>query len=55
VRLTSPTLVGLDGPREQLGILLYVGVTELGHSGLIDPYTLSARTFVMAPERRIVQ
>jgi AraC family transcriptional regulator, transcriptional activator FtrA len=44
--------VGLEGPKQQLGALLYDGVTELGQSGLIDPYTLTARTFVMAPERR---
>jgi transcriptional regulator GlxA family with amidase domain len=53
-----PTLVNaaLEGPKQQLGVLLYDGVTELGLSGLIDPYTASAadRTFVMAPQRRIV-
>ena len=52
--LATGMTVGLEGARQQLGILLYDGVTELGQSGLIDPYTLSARTFVMAPERRIV-
>jgi transcriptional regulator GlxA family with amidase domain len=53
-----PTLLNaaLDGPKQRLGVLLYDGVTELGLSGLVDPYTASgtARTFVMAPERRIV-
>jgi AraC family transcriptional activator FtrA len=53
-----PTAINasLEGPKQQLGVLLYDGVTELGLSGLVDPYTGSgtARTFVMAPERRIV-
>lgn len=47
----------LSGPKRQIGVLLYDGVTELGLAGLVDPYlgSFSARTFVMAPERRIVQ
>jgi transcriptional regulator GlxA family with amidase domain len=53
-----PTFINaaLEGPKQQLGVLLYDGVTELGLSGLVDPYTGSAtaRTFLMAPERRIV-
>jgi len=53
-----PTAINasLEGPKQQLGVVLYDGVTELGMSGLVDPYTASgaARTFVMAPERRIV-
>ena len=53
--LATAFTVGLEGPKQQLGVLLYDGVTELGQAGLIDPYTLSARTFVMAPERRIIQ
>jgi hypothetical protein len=50
-------LAGLGGRTQQIGVVLYDGVTELGLSGLIDPYlgTFSSRTFVMAPERRIVQ
>jgi AraC family transcriptional regulator, transcriptional activator FtrA len=44
----------LDGPRQQLDVLVYDGVTELGLSGLVDPYMATARPFVMAPERRIV-
>jgi len=47
--------VGLEGPKQQLGALLYDGVTELGQSGLIDPYALTARPFSVAPARRIVQ
>src|SRR5262249_27008463 len=50
-------VAGLDGPKQPTGVLLYDGVTELGMSGLIDPLEGSAttRTYVMAPERRIVQ
>jgi putative intracellular protease/amidase len=48
---------GLAGPKQQLGVLLYDGVTELGQSGLVDPYfgSESATTLFMAPERRIVR
>jgi transcriptional regulator GlxA family with amidase domain len=55
--LTSRVIrTGFEGPTQQMGVLLYDGVTELGLSGLVDPYaaSFSARTFVMAPERRIV-
>jgi transcriptional regulator GlxA family with amidase domain len=43
--------------QEQVGVLLYDGVSELGLAGLLDPYTssISARTFVMAPGREIVR
>ena len=46
-----------EGPLQRLGVLVYDGVTELGLSGLVDPYVSSAtaRPFVMAPERRIVR
>jgi hypothetical protein len=48
---------GLESPKQQQGLLLYDGVTELGLSGIVDPKVaaVSARTFVMAPERRIVR
>src|SRR5438105_10533487 len=47
----------MEGPKEQVDVLLYDGVTELGLSGLLDPFlgSFSARTFVMAPDRGIVQ
>jgi putative intracellular protease/amidase len=47
--------VGFEGPRQQLGILLYDGVTEMGQSGIVDAYTLVARPFAIAPERRIIR
>jgi putative intracellular protease/amidase len=49
---------GLEAPaKQQIGVLVYDGVTELGMSGIVDPYvgSFNARTFVMAPERKIVQ
>jgi transcriptional regulator GlxA family with amidase domain len=47
----------LSGPTEKLGILMYDGMTELGLSGIVDPLlgSMSARTYGMAPERRIVR
>jgi transcriptional regulator GlxA family with amidase domain len=48
---------GLEWPqKQQLGVLMYHGVTELGMSGVVDPLEVSAsaRTFFMSPERRIV-
>jgi transcriptional regulator GlxA family with amidase domain len=47
----------LAGAEEQLGVLVYDGVTELGLSGIVDPFvgSFSARTYAMAPERRIVR
>jgi AraC family transcriptional activator FtrA len=50
------TLAGLVATTDRIGVVLYDGVTELGISGLIDPYlgTFSARTYAMAPERTIV-
>jgi transcriptional regulator GlxA family with amidase domain len=48
---------GLEGPKQPVGVLLYDGVTELGLSGLVDPLegTASVRTFVAAPQRRIIR
>jgi transcriptional regulator GlxA family with amidase domain len=48
---------GFEGPLQHLGVLVYDGVTELGLSGLVDPYvsSASARPFVLASERRIVR
>jgi transcriptional regulator GlxA family with amidase domain len=48
---------GLEGPKQPVGVLLYEGVTELGLSGLVDPLegTASVRTFVTAPERKIIR
>jgi putative intracellular protease/amidase len=47
---------GFEG-REQLGVLLYDGVSEFGLAGLLDPYvgSASSRAFVMGPERRVVR
>ena len=53
--LESTFTVGFEGPKQQLGILLYDGVTELGESGIIDTDILTARPFAVAPERRIIQ
>jgi hypothetical protein len=49
-------LAGLVATDDQLGVVVYDGVTELGLAGLIDPYlgTLSARTYAMAAERQII-
>ena len=43
--------------QQRVGVLLYDGVSELGLAGLLDPYnsSVSATTFVMAPERTVVQ
>jgi hypothetical protein len=50
-------MAGLEGPKQRIGVLLYDGVTELGLSGILDPYlgSFSAKTVVVAPERRIVR
>jgi AraC family transcriptional regulator, transcriptional activator FtrA len=42
--------------REEMGVLLYDGVSEMALAGLLDPYTSSmvARADVFAPERRPV-
>src|SRR5437879_13818194 len=42
----------LDAARQQLGVLLYDGVSEFGLAGLLDEEvgSTSANTFVMAPE-----
>ena len=43
--------------RQQVGVLLYDGVSEFGIAGLLDLEvgSTSAKAFVMAPERRIVR
>jgi transcriptional regulator GlxA family with amidase domain len=43
--------------RQQLGVLLYDGVSEFGLAGLLDPElgSTSSNAFVMAPERRIMR
>ena len=55
--LQTAISAGLTGPKQQLGVLLYDGVTELGESGLVDPYfgSQSAATLFVASERRIVR
>jgi putative intracellular protease/amidase len=43
--------------RQQLGVLVYDGVSEFGMAGLLDPElgSTSSKAFVMAPERRIMR
>jgi AraC family transcriptional activator FtrA len=47
----------LSGPTEKLGVVMYDGMTELGLSGIVDPIlgSVSARTYGMAPEHRIIR
>jgi len=54
LRLTD---AALSGPKEQLGLLLYDGVTELGLAGIVDPMvgSFTARTYAMVPEQRIIR
>src|SRR5579859_5348208 len=56
LRPAMALLTGFD-LRQQVGVLLYDGVSEFGMAGLLDPEvgSTSARAFVMAPERRIVR
>lgn len=50
-------IAGLEGPKQQLGVLMYDGVTELGLSGIVDPLegSLAARTLFVAPERNVIR
>ena len=52
-----PTLMNaaFEG-QQRIGVLVYDGASELGLAGLLDPYnsSVSATTFVMAPERTVV-
>jgi transcriptional regulator GlxA family with amidase domain len=54
-----PTLANMafHWQTQDLGILLYDGVSEVALAGVIDPYSSSlvARTHVIAPERRAIQ
>ena len=55
--LKTMLTAGFEGPKQQLGVLLYDGVTELGASGIVDPLegSYAARTSFIAPERKIIR
>ena len=57
VQIATNAALQFPPQKEQVGVLVYDGVTELGISGIVDPIagSLSASTFIMAPERRILQ
>ena len=55
--LRVAAIAGFEGPKQQLGVLMYDGVTELGLSGIVDPMegSLVARTLFVAPERTVIR
>src|SRR5260370_21227722 len=50
-------IAGFEGPKQQLGVLMSDGVTELGVSGMADPLegSLAARTLFGSADRTIIR